>query len=77
MLFAENNNEITRTDVENLFLQEMVEEDRAFLFIGECDGSILDDMISDTNTGLFDDNPYEDTDINDILNDTEDDWIYY
>lgn len=36
-----------RTDVENLFLSEMVLEDRKYLVIGEGDDSIIDDMTSD------------------------------
>ena len=37
-----------RTDVENLFLREMVEQDRNFLFLGENDDSIIDEMVNET-----------------------------
>lgn len=47
---------IIRTDVENLFLTEMVLEDRKYLILGEGDDSVIDDMTSDAEEcgGLFD-----------------------
>ena len=43
-----------RTDIENLFLEELVEEDATFLVNGFDD--ITDDIIaSNTDQGLFDD----------------------
>lgn len=36
-----------RTEVENLFLSEMVQDDRKYLIIGEGDDSIVDDMTAD------------------------------
>lgn len=75
MLFAKSTN-VIRTDVENLLLREMVEEDRAFLIAGYSNSSALDDMISENKVGLFDDNVSYDDNIEDILNDEEDDWIF-
>ena len=40
-----------RTDVENLFLSEMVEEDRDFIMTEDT----IDDIIPANTTGLFDD----------------------
>lgn len=48
-----------RTDVENLFLEELVEEDATFLVNGFEDNA--DDLIaSNTDQGLFDDTSSED-----------------
>lgn len=48
-----------RTDVENLFLEELVEEDATFLVNGFEDNA--DDIIaSNTDQGLFDDTSSED-----------------
>lgn len=49
------NREIIRTAVEDLFLREMVEEDRSFLYLGECNSSALDTMIETDNSSIFDD----------------------
>lgn len=38
-----------RTGVENLLLKEMEEEDKSFLILGECDDSIIDNMIKKEN----------------------------
>lgn len=40
-----------RTDVETLFLSEMVEEDRVFVM----EEDTIDDIIPENTTGLFDD----------------------
>lgn len=40
-----------RTDIENLFLSEMVEEDRDFIINEDT----IDDIIPANTTGLFDD----------------------
>lgn len=40
-----------RTDIENLLLSEMVEEDRDFIMTEDT----IDDIIPANNTGLFDD----------------------
>lgn len=48
-----------RTDIENLFLEELVEEDATFLVNGFEDNA--DDIIaSNTDQGLFDDTSSED-----------------
>ena len=79
MIVAEK--EILRTEVENLFLREMVIEDNNFLIRGE--GSEIDDMIESSNIGLFDDNATiikeefdEDIAIEDILDDEDDDYLF-
>lgn len=79
MIIAEK--EILRTEVENLFLSEMVIEDNNFLIRGE--GSEIDDMIESSNIGLFDDNATiikeefdEDIAIEDILDDEDDDYLF-
>lgn len=58
-----------RTDVENLFLMEMVEQDRKFLFLGENDDSAIDDMVEETvnSKSLFEDSliSEEDEDLSD------------
>lgn len=71
MLFQEK--EVIRTNVENLFLEEMVTEDQEFLLLNDENEFALDDL-SSLKTGLFDDIPQEDS-VSDILNDTEDDWL--
>ena len=62
-----------RTDVENLFLMEMVEQDRKFLFLGENDDSAIDDMVEETvnSKSLFEDSLISDED-----DDLSDD-VYY
>ena len=79
MIVAEK--KILRTEVENLFLSEMVIEDNNFLIRGE--GSEIDDMIESSNIGLFDDNATiikeefdEDIAIEDILDDEDDDYLF-
>lgn len=71
MLFQEK--EVIRTNVENLFLEEMVTEDQEFLLLNDENEFALDDL-SSLKTGLFDDIPQEDS-VSDILNDIEDDWL--
>lgn len=71
MLFQEK--EVIRTNVENLFLEEMVTEDQEFLLLNDENEFALDDL-SSFKTGLFDDIPQEDS-VSDILNDIEDDWL--
>lgn len=63
-----------RTDVENLFLMEMVEQDRKFLFLGENDDSIIDYMAEETvnSKSLFEDSLISEED-----EDLSDDDIYY
>lgn len=56
-----------RTDVENLFLSEMVEEDRDFIMTEDT----IDDIIPENNRGLFDD-ASSDADLEDILDDEYD-----
>ena len=45
-----------RTDIENLFLSEMVEEDRDFILTEDS----IDDIIPMNTVGLFDDESSED-----------------
>ena len=52
-----------RTDVENLFLAEMVEEDRDFIMTEDT----IDDIIPANTRGLFDDTSSEDDYLDDIL----------
>lgn len=63
-----------RTDVENLFLMEMVEQDRKFLFLGENDDSIIDYMAEETvnSKSLFEDSLISEED-----EDLSDDDTYY
>lgn len=64
-----------RTDVENLFLIEMVEQDRKFLFLGENDDSAIDDMAEETvnSKSLFEDSLISEEDEDDDLSDD----VYY
>ena len=64
-----------RTDVENLFLMEMVEQDRKFLFLGENDDSIIDYMAEETvnSKSLFEDSLISEEDEDDDLSDD----VYY
>jgi len=55
-----------RTDVENLFLSEMVEEDRDFIMKEDT----IDDIIPENNTGLFDDTSSGD-DLTSIIDDDD------
>jgi len=59
-----------RTDVENLFLKEMVEEDLDFVFTEDA----IDDIIPTNTVGLFDDTSSRDAieDIDDIDDDNLD-----
>lgn len=59
-----------RTDVENLFLSEMVEEDRSFIMSEDT----IDDLIPVNTVGLFDDTSSGD-DIEDLL-DGDDDSLF-
>ena len=63
-----------RTDIENLFLMEMVEQDRKFLFLGENDDSIIDYMAEETvnSKSLFEDSLISEED-----EDLSDDDTYY
>lgn len=54
-----------RTDVENLFLSEMVEEDRMFIMTEDS----IDAIIPENNKGLFDDNEFGDSSSEDDLDD--------
>lgn len=45
-----------RTDVENLFLSEMVEEDRDFIMTEDT----IDDIVPQNTIGLFDDTSSDD-----------------
>lgn len=58
-----------RTDVENLFLSEMVEEDRMLIMAEDT----IDDIIPENTTGLFDDVSSE-SNLEDILDD--DDYLF-
>ena len=64
-----------RTDVENLFLMEMVKQDRKFLFLGENDDSAIDDMVEETvnSKSLFEDSLISEEDEDDDLSDD----VYY
>ena len=57
-----------RTDVEDLLLREMVEEDSNFIMMEDC----IDGIIPENNKGLFDDSSSEDDlfgdDLDDLLN---------
>ena len=57
-----------RTDVENLFLSEMVEEDSYFIMNEDN----VDDIIPGNNRGLFDDSSSGYDDLNDFLDDEDD-----
>lgn len=59
-----------RTDIENLLLSEMVEEDRIFIM---AEDSTIDDIIPVNTIGLFDDTSSTDDDIGDIIHDEYDD----
>lgn len=72
MILEEKN--LIRTDIENLFLMEMVEQDRKFLFLGENDDSIIDYMAEETvnSKSLFEDSLISEED-----EDLSDDDTYY
>lgn len=55
-----------RTDVENLLLSEMVEEDRDFIMTEDT----IDDIIPANTVGLFDDTSSGD-DLEDLLDDDD------
>lgn len=57
-----------RTDVENLFLSEMVEEDRDFIMTEDM---MIEGIIPANNRGLFDDSSSGD-DLEDLLDLDED-----
>lgn len=63
---------VFNTDVEKLFLQEMIMEDTEYIVNGENDYVAIDNMISDTNIGLFDN---DDISPKDMIDDDQD--IYY
>lgn len=73
-----HNEGTVRTNVENIFLNEMVIEDNDFLILGECD--CLDDMVAPEASGLFDDDTssedYENITVEDILDEDEDDYLF-
>ena len=56
-----------RTDVENLFLKEMVEEDLDLVFTEDQ----IDDIIPTNTVGLFDDTSSKDS-IDDLIDDADD-----
>lgn len=55
-----------RTDVENLFLSEMVEEDRSFIMMEDT----IDDIIPENTMGLFGDTSSGDS-LDSILDDDD------
>lgn len=57
-----------RTEVEDLFLREMVEEDRYEIM---REDNTLDDIIPTNTNGLFDDVSSSEDDIDDILDDED------
>ena len=61
-----------RTDVENLFLAEMVTENRIFLNMEE---SVIDNLIPEKEAGLFDSSSSMD-DIEDLLGEDDDDFLF-
>lgn len=70
-----SNKTIIRTPVEELFLREMVETDRNFLFLGEEYDAAFDDMVPDTEnliqgTSLFESHDYSAEMTEDEFNDT-------
>lgn len=65
--------ETIRTDVENLFLREMVEEDNSFLYLNESMvDSALDTMTEISNDSIFD-NVSESADLD--IDDEYDDFL--
>lgn len=61
-----------RTDVEELYLQEMVKEDNTFMCLNDEDESIMDDII-DTKSSLFED--INDNNMFNILGGFNDNWL--
>lgn len=61
-----------RTDVEELYLQEMVKEDNTFMCLNDEDESIMDDII-DTKSSLFED--INDNNMFNILGGYNDNWL--
>lgn len=61
-----------RTDVEELYLQEMVKEDNTFMCLNDEDESIMDDIV-DTKSSLFED--MNDNNIFNILGGYNDNWL--
>lgn len=72
MLFKKK--EKIRSAVDDLFLSEMVQEDKAFLILGESDGTYIDDMIDSEKSSIFDNDMIseEDVDIDDAPDDSWD-----
>ena len=65
--------ETIRTDVENLFLREMVEEDNSFLYLNESMVDlVLDTMTEISNDSIFD-NVSESADLD--IDDEYDDFL--
>lgn len=54
----------SRTDIENLLLSEMVEEDIDFIMTEDA----IDDIIPANNMGLFDSTSSSDDDLDNIIN---------
>lgn len=58
-----------RTDIESLLLEEMMEEDANYLLLGDGDDDVMDDIISNANSDIFntssEDTMVDDIDIND------------
>ena len=61
-----------RTSVEELYLQEMVKEDDAFMCLNDEDESIMDDIV-DAKSSLFED--INDNNIFNILGGSNDNWL--
>ena len=51
-----------RTNVENLLLREMVDEDERYIILGENDDCALDDMSNEKDDSLFEDDDHDDYD---------------
>ena len=63
---------VFRTPVENVFLAEMVQEDREYLLRGEMEAAV-DDIVPTNTVGLFDDSTSSDEDLEDLLGLDDDD----
>lgn len=54
-----------RTDVEELFLMEMVQEDSDFIL---SEDALVDNIIPDNTIGIFDDTSSEDSELDRLIN---------
>lgn len=71
------NTEKTCTPIEHMLLMEMYEEDNSYIYIGECDDSMVDNLVDDVKEpGLFDDEIVDPSELDDYDIYDDDDETY-